>query len=158
MVFSTEGCSVWELRPRRRHSARNSASCRMNVARTGPYDAAGLAMYAALRPHRKRCSSLILRIRARKRRDVQRLITGGCVHHGWTGVVSDCGGGLYGFVVRHNLNGGDDGVARAALQIVPGVGVQFVLLRFVLHEGLIAFAGFAVDFLSRHTFIFARNS
>jgi hypothetical protein len=68
--------------------------------------------------------------------------------------VGDRSRGLYGFVIRHDPDGGDDEAAGTAGEVVPRVGIQIVRLRFMFHEGLIAFAGFAVDFFPRHDFHF----
>ena len=72
--------------------------------------------------------------------------------------VRDCGGGLHGFVIRYDLEGGDDEVAGSTGDVVPGVWIPLVLLRFVLNYGLIAIAVFAEDFLAeQYTSILGRK-
>jgi hypothetical protein len=39
-------------------------------------------------------------------------------------LVSDRGGWLDGFIIRHDLNRSDHGAAGAAGEVVPGVGIQ----------------------------------
>jgi hypothetical protein len=56
-------------------------------------------------------------------------------------------------VIRHNLNGRDDRVAGALGDVVPRVGVQRILMRLILHHGLIAAARLAVNLTLRRVTI-----
>ena len=55
--------------------------------------------------------------------------------------------GLYRFIVRHYLQRRDDEVASSARNVVPGVGIPFVGLGFILAEGLVAIAVFTEDYV-----------
>src|SRR5689334_14897477 len=63
------------------------------------------------------------------------------------------GGWLYGLIIRYYLNRRDQAATGSAREIVPGVGIKFVGLRFMLHQGLIALAVFAEDFFAHMAFL-----